>query len=177
MFSPGIEPGTFCVLDRCDNRYTTKTPCSQWQDGSKQHISSGTSRAVLTFVLHMPCADAWRLTAVIVQWLGPCVVAAVTQVRILVTAYFAPRRTHTEEPFSTPVAKALSVSLNRNQSNNEGCYVTGGYSSVVEQSAAVRQVHGSNPCVPQTFIKNFFSLNWETYQLYIIYIYLIDMLI
>ena len=25
MFSPGIEPGTFCVLDRCDNRYTTKT--------------------------------------------------------------------------------------------------------------------------------------------------------
>ena len=27
MFSPGIEPGTFCVLDRCDNRYTTKTCC------------------------------------------------------------------------------------------------------------------------------------------------------
>ena len=25
MFSPGIEPGTFCVLDSCDNRYTTKT--------------------------------------------------------------------------------------------------------------------------------------------------------
>ena len=25
MFSPGIELGTFCVLDRCDNRYTTKT--------------------------------------------------------------------------------------------------------------------------------------------------------
>ena len=25
MFSPGFEPGTFCVLDRCDNRYTTKT--------------------------------------------------------------------------------------------------------------------------------------------------------
>ena len=25
LFSPGIEPGTFCVLDRCDNRYTTKT--------------------------------------------------------------------------------------------------------------------------------------------------------
>ena len=25
MFSPGIEPGTFCVLDRCDNHYTTKT--------------------------------------------------------------------------------------------------------------------------------------------------------
>ena len=25
MFSPGIEPGAFCVLDRCDNRYTTKT--------------------------------------------------------------------------------------------------------------------------------------------------------
>ena len=28
MFSPGIEPGTFCVLDRCDNRYTTKTQCT-----------------------------------------------------------------------------------------------------------------------------------------------------
>ena len=27
LFSPGIEPGTFCVLDRCDNRYTTKTSC------------------------------------------------------------------------------------------------------------------------------------------------------
>ena len=66
LFSPGIEPGTFCVLDRCDNRYTTKTACSQWQDGSKRHISSGTSRAVLTFVLHMPCADCRLLTAVIV---------------------------------------------------------------------------------------------------------------
>ena len=31
MFSPGIEPGTFCVLDRCDNRYTMKTcPSSNW---------------------------------------------------------------------------------------------------------------------------------------------------
>ena len=66
LFSPGIEPGTFCVLDRCDNRYTTKTACSQWQDGSKWHISSGASRAVLTFVPHMPCADTRRLTAVIV---------------------------------------------------------------------------------------------------------------
>ena len=28
LFSPGIEPGTFCVLDRCDNRYTTKTGCA-----------------------------------------------------------------------------------------------------------------------------------------------------
>ena len=25
LFLPGIEPGTFCVLDRCDNHYTTKT--------------------------------------------------------------------------------------------------------------------------------------------------------
>ena len=30
MFSPGIEPGTFCVLDRCDNRYTTKTHGDCW---------------------------------------------------------------------------------------------------------------------------------------------------
>ena len=25
MFPPGIEPGTFCVLGRRDNRYTTET--------------------------------------------------------------------------------------------------------------------------------------------------------
>ena len=29
VFSPGIEPGTFCVLDRCDNHYTTKTTVKQ----------------------------------------------------------------------------------------------------------------------------------------------------
>ena len=29
VFSPGIEPGTFCVLDRCDNHYTTKTSCDK----------------------------------------------------------------------------------------------------------------------------------------------------
>ena len=29
LFSPGIEPGTFCVLDRCDNHYTTKTTVKQ----------------------------------------------------------------------------------------------------------------------------------------------------
>ena len=33
MFSPGIEPGTFCVLDRCDNRYTTKTRW-QWREAN-----------------------------------------------------------------------------------------------------------------------------------------------
>ena len=27
MFSPGIEPGTICVLGRCDNHYTTETDC------------------------------------------------------------------------------------------------------------------------------------------------------
>ena len=25
MCLPGIEPGTFCVLDRCDNHYTIST--------------------------------------------------------------------------------------------------------------------------------------------------------
>ena len=35
MFSPGIEPGTFCVLDRCDNHYTTKT---WYQNCSKSSI-------------------------------------------------------------------------------------------------------------------------------------------
>ena len=27
IFSPGIESGTFCLLNRCNNHYTTKTPC------------------------------------------------------------------------------------------------------------------------------------------------------
>ena len=35
MFSPGIEPGTFCVLDRCDNHYTTKTSYRQWPANRK----------------------------------------------------------------------------------------------------------------------------------------------
>ena len=25
IISPDFEPGTFCVLDKCDNHYTTKT--------------------------------------------------------------------------------------------------------------------------------------------------------
>ncbi len=29
MFPPGIEPGTICVLGRCDNHYTTKTRCKR----------------------------------------------------------------------------------------------------------------------------------------------------
>ncbi len=29
MFSPGIEPGTICVLGRCDNHYTTETNYSR----------------------------------------------------------------------------------------------------------------------------------------------------
>ena len=66
MFSPGIEPGTFCVLDRCDNRYTTKTLSSEKQVRPMQHITSGASGVVLTFVLHIPCAGAQRTTAVIV---------------------------------------------------------------------------------------------------------------
>ena len=37
MFSPGIEPGTFCVLDRCDNRYTTKT-CLRGKEDIGVHI-------------------------------------------------------------------------------------------------------------------------------------------
>ena len=35
MFSPGIEPGTFCVLDRCDNHYTTKTSYEKHNISSK----------------------------------------------------------------------------------------------------------------------------------------------
>ena len=39
MFSPGFEPGTFCVLDRCDNHYTTKT---RWcmKDNKRLYFSS-----------------------------------------------------------------------------------------------------------------------------------------
>ena len=33
MFPSGIEPETFCVLGRCDNRYTTET-CYKWFIGS-----------------------------------------------------------------------------------------------------------------------------------------------
>ena len=32
MIRPGLEPGTFCVLDRCDNqlRHRTASHCSRW---------------------------------------------------------------------------------------------------------------------------------------------------
>ena len=53
LFSPGIEPGTFCVLDRCDNRYTTKTVSSEKQVRPMHQLASG---VVLTFGLHMSCA-------------------------------------------------------------------------------------------------------------------------
>ena len=39
LFSPGIEPGTFCVLDRCDNHYTTKT-CWTWKQDLKRSCLS-----------------------------------------------------------------------------------------------------------------------------------------
>jgi hypothetical protein len=29
MSYPGVEPGAFCVLDRCDNRYTSNSSCGQ----------------------------------------------------------------------------------------------------------------------------------------------------
>ena len=41
MFSPGIEPGTFCVLDRCDNRYTTKTCWGGRRTFAGQSVQSG----------------------------------------------------------------------------------------------------------------------------------------
>ena len=49
LFSPGIEPGTFCVLDRCDNRYTANVwnvsghfmvglHFERWETMDKYHI-------------------------------------------------------------------------------------------------------------------------------------------
>ena len=39
MFPPGIEPGTFCVLDRCDNHYTTETVMNtlKWNQYNTKH--------------------------------------------------------------------------------------------------------------------------------------------
>ena len=85
MFSPGIEPGTFCVLDRCDNRYTTKTL------GSEKHVRSMYFRVFwggADFCPSYAMCRHWETNCRDRLWLGPCVVAAVTQVRILVTAFF-----------------------------------------------------------------------------------------
>ncbi len=32
MFCAGVEPATFCVLSRCDNRYTNRTPMCLSED-------------------------------------------------------------------------------------------------------------------------------------------------
>ena len=40
MFPSGIEPETFCVLGRCDNRYTTETCCLT-------HVGDGTSSSAV----------------------------------------------------------------------------------------------------------------------------------
>ena len=52
MFSPGIEPGTFCVLDRCDNRYTTKTCCNSHVPIGEWHLPD-----IKSFILPTLCAN------------------------------------------------------------------------------------------------------------------------
>lgn len=42
MFPPGFEPGTFCVLDRCDNHYTMETRFCLFQS-SQYSFSDHTS--------------------------------------------------------------------------------------------------------------------------------------
>ena len=42
LFSPGIEPGTFCVLDRCDNHYKWHQKFTLnlfWTECSKIHLA------------------------------------------------------------------------------------------------------------------------------------------
>lgn len=38
LFPSGIEPETFCVLGRCDNRYTTETVGSDWTKLNMYHL-------------------------------------------------------------------------------------------------------------------------------------------
>ncbi|CAP39143.1 Protein CBG22583 [Caenorhabditis briggsae] len=35
LISGGLEPPTFCVLDRCDNHYTTRPPRETWSAGRR----------------------------------------------------------------------------------------------------------------------------------------------
>ena len=44
MFSLGIELGTFCVLDRCDDRYTTKTRQTIHPRKATQSVESGKAK-------------------------------------------------------------------------------------------------------------------------------------
>ena len=51
MISPGIEPGTFSVLTKCDNRYTTKpAACRRKLLVSRLHIV-----AFMIVKLIIPC--------------------------------------------------------------------------------------------------------------------------
>ena len=62
MFPSGIEPETFCVLGRCDNRYTTET-CYVSVEGD-EHSSSGDdlqSWFDIIFLLHVSVSSRDRL--------------------------------------------------------------------------------------------------------------------
>lgn len=41
MIPPRIELGTFCVLGRCDNRYTTESPVRGWRRTALKHRPLG----------------------------------------------------------------------------------------------------------------------------------------
>ena len=138
MFSPGIEPGTFCVLDRCDNRYTTKTL------GSEKHVRS------MYFRVFWGGADFCPLYTLCGHPLLNC------RDRLVVRTLRCGRSNPGSNPghgiFCTspdmPEGAFWDVSslvcfwqqfeLNRDVPNDSGHDRRRGYSSVVEQSAAVR---------------------------------------
>ena len=231
MFSPGIEPGTFCVLDRCDNRYTTKTRqqstcCRDRQ--SSQPLFVG--RSVVVNKACLPrCIQTWKHPNVTPgSYCQPVTVTSqsgrdrlvVRTLRcgrsnpgsnpghgIFVSYFFLKiqiqpglleiilnggnffqmiqsnknMRRPGIEPGSTAwkaamltiipptphIALGFYLDCSREQFlskcvleflqvwiNCWYCVLSWGYSSVVEQSAAVRQVHGSNPCVPYKFFSS-----------------------
>ena len=60
MFPPGIEPGTFCVLGRRDNRYTTET-VSDLYVIYKTNATPATIFLIPALPFMIPCLVAWAV--------------------------------------------------------------------------------------------------------------------
>ena len=58
MFHPGFEPGTFCVLSRCDNHYTNGT--LTWHDWCQRECHSSLHSTTGTAIV--PCQESRRPT-------------------------------------------------------------------------------------------------------------------